>query len=70
MGEAEAYDGEMAGLAHEKYVWGTLWDQECSKSETLEEGDNHQIWFRASLGGCYYLLMGRKLYWIPLVCGN
>lgn len=62
--------GKMADLSHEKNVWGTLWDQEHSKSEALEEGDNHQIWFRASLGDCYYLLIGGKLYWIPLVCGS
>lgn len=42
--------GKMAGLAHEKYVWGTLWDQKPSKSEALEEGDNHHIWFKASHG--------------------
>ena len=35
--------GKMAGLAHEKDVWGTLWDQEHSKSEALEERYNHQI---------------------------
>lgn len=39
---------KMKGLAHEKYVQGALWDQEHSKSEALEEGDNHHIWFKAS----------------------
>lgn len=42
--------GKMAGLAHEKYVRGTLWDQKPSKSEALKEGDNHHIWFKASHG--------------------
>lgn len=42
--------GEIADLPHESYGWGTFWDQKHSKSEALEEGDSHHIWFKVSPG--------------------